>query len=160
MIYLDLDGVFADFFGKLESLGLDYHADPRAAWSVAEKIPNFFATLQPTEYAVEMFNRIKFMANKSGHEITFLTALPLLTEELRTAAEDKKYWVQRVLHTSKRVICVSHWSEKSAYANGTDSILIDDSARNIIDWCGAGGVGIVHYNQPNTIKTLELILAA
>lgn len=26
MIYLDLDGVFADFLGKLESLGLDYHA--------------------------------------------------------------------------------------------------------------------------------------
>ena len=160
MIYLDLDGVFADFFGMMHSLGLDYHKDPKAAWAVAEKIPNFFATLPMIEGADQLFRHIKVMANKSGHEITFLTALPLLTEELRTAAADKKYWVQRVLHTSKRVVCVSHWSEKSAYANGPDSILIDNSAHNIIDWCRHGGVGIVHHNSYNTIKTLELILAA
>lgn len=160
MIYLDLDGVFADFFGVMHSLGLDYHADPRAAWAVAEKIPNFFATLPVIEAADQLFKHIKVMANKSGHEITFLTALPLPTGELRTAAGDKTYWVKRMLHTSKRVICVNHWSEKRNYANGTNSILIDDSARNVIDWCGAGSVGIVHHSNYNTLKTLELILNA
>lgn len=160
MIYLDLDGVFADFFATMTSLGLDYHADPKAAWSVVDKIPNFFAKLPPMGCAVELFNHIKVLANKSGHPITFLTALPMLTGELRTAAADKTYWVANKLHTSTRVVCVSSWAEKSSYVNGTNDILIDDSARNVIDWCRHGGVGIVHYSQPNTIKTLELILAA
>lgn len=157
MIYLDLDGCFADFFGALKNMGLDYERDPKATWAVVQNIPNFFNKLPRTTYAEWLFQDILTLAQHHGKTVKFLTALPLLTGHLYTAEADKKRWVARELRTDIEVICATNWRYKKELANES-SILIDDSPRNVVHWCNSGGVGICHFDPSHTIKTLELLL--
>lgn len=158
MIYLDLDGVFANFDkAVLEHTGFSYQSNPRSAWPVLDKIPHFFSTLEPLPGAVELFNQIANTAMAYGERVAILTALPLNTNELRTAERDKKDWVAHYLSPEIDVICVPNWSYKAELANN-ESILLDDSARNIKAWCEKGGIGILH--QPEHCRaTLEAIIA-
>lgn len=160
MIYLDLDGVFANFDkAVLDRTGFSYESDPKSAWPVLDKIPNFFATLEPLPGAHVMFGHIANLALMHGETMAILTALPMLTNELSTAEKDKKDWVAKYLDPDIDVICVSNWSRKAEFAYD-GNILIDDSARNIRSWCEQGGIGILHHSAyPNaTTRSLAAFL--
>ena len=160
MIFLDLDGVFADYRkGFHKVLGRDYYEDPKAAWPILDQVPNLFATLEPLPYAKVFFNQIHDLADEFDEGLAFLTALPLKTNYLVTADSDKEFWTRKHLDARIPVICVPGWRYKKAYAR-VGSILIDDSARNIKDWNSSGATGIVHFDNTVTIKTLELLLSA
>jgi len=60
MIYLDLDGVFADFNGAVQKHcpGLVYQQHSKQIWSVLETIPHFFSTLDPILPSLKIY--IKF----------------------------------------------------------------------------------------------------
>lgn len=158
MIFLDIDGVFADYRkGFFKILGRDYHTDPKSAWPILDKEPNLFAKLEPLPNARLLFEHIKVLAENYDQGISFLTACPLETGYLTTAKADKTEWVRKYLDFHGPVVCTPGWKYKKAYAR-VGSILIDDSARNIRDWCSAGGVGILHFDNEVTIKTLSLLL--
>lgn len=150
-IWLDLDGVFADFQTKFESVcGFPYYQNPAKAWSLLEKEFNLFLNLEVLEGSLEVFHRAK----SSGLELEFLTALPLLTGNLRTAPDDKEAWVRKHICQDTPVTCVENWRFKKMFAS-KHSILVDDSARNIDQWSAAGGTGILHTSPTVTIRALK-----
>ena len=90
MIYLDLDGVFADFNGAVQKHcpGLVYQQHSKQIWEVLETIPNFFSTL-------DVLPDLKLYDIVLGNDfdVQFLTALPRATGYLKTAQRDKTDWV-------------------------------------------------------------------
>ena len=151
MLALDLDGVFADFHKKFyEVCGFSYEVDPTAAWLKLEKEDNLFMQLELMPGAKELYNTIK--ANTT-RKIIFLTALPRLTGKLVTASADKTQWVHTHLDPEAQVICVPGWREKRNYAR-PGYVLVDDMERNINHWEEAGGIGVQHKNNDDTLAML------
>lgn len=151
-LFLDLDGVFANFTKAFrEHTGLEHYENPKKSWALLEKVDNLFLHLEPLPYAKELFDEIK---SRSVYEIKFLTALPILNKKLKTAPQDKVDWVREHLCPVTPVICSNGWSDKKRFCTPGD-ILVDDMERNILDWKTAGGVGILHTDHTNTISILS-----
>lgn len=155
-IYLDLDGVFADFFTfSRYLLGFDYHENPKLFWEKVSKVPRFFQTLNKMDGSQEIYELVRDFKPK------ILTALPILTGELITAPEDKRVWVHNHISPELEVITTKNWSYKKEYAVGDDgcpNILVDDSYRNIVDWQVNGGVGVYHTSVSGTVRELKNLL--
>lgn len=154
IIYLDLDGVFADCKKRFkEIIHFEYDVDPDGAWRKLSDVDHLFLSLDPFEYAQDMFNTIQ----ATGIETKMLTALPRSTNKLITAAADKEAWVRKHLSSDIEVICTNGWRGKRAYAQ-PDAILIDDMKRNIEDWQAGGGIGIQHIAPESTLKELLTLI--
>ena len=153
MIYLDLDGVFADFNGAVQKHcpGLVYQQHSKQIWSVLETIPHFFSTLDPILPSLKIYDDI---ASNTNIEMQFLTALPRATGYLKTAQRDKTDWVHEHIDWAQ-VNCVSSWEMKKYFCRSKYDILIDDSPRNIEDWAKAGGTGILHVTLEDTLQQLR-----
>lgn len=154
IIYLDLDGVFADFMATFDQIvGRRYTDDPKGAWVKLDKVDNLFLNMKPLPYAKELFDEIQAF----GVETKILTALPILTGKLKTAQEDKTKWVRQHLSKDIDVICTNGWRGKSEYSSWK-AILVDDSSRNTEHWKLHGGWGIQHISPDLTLNELGSIL--
>lgn len=154
ILNLDLDGVFANFDAKFsEIVGFDYHVDPKKAWSMLDQVDNLFLQLKPIPGAIEFFEEI---SDRAVYPMRILTALPLLTNKLITAANDKRTWVARHLCPNIQVICSDGWDTKKDFCSYGD-VLVDDMARNIESWTSVGGIGIHHQVQEETLYRLKEI---
>ena len=91
-IFLDLDGVFADFDKARLSL-----TDKRGneIWPIIDKILEFFRNLEVLP------DSLKLVTMLQHHRLEFLTALPEPTGYLDTAREDKIWWVSN--HISRKI---------------------------------------------------------
>ena len=160
-IFLDLDGVFADFHRYVEKVcGFPYAENPEAVWKELDQIPCLFSKLDLLPGSLAMFHNIRVIAEEAGirdYQIEFLTALPRRTGRLGTAVWDKAEWVYMHISDYHHVNIVDHWSKKKHFCQPGD-ILIDDAWRNCLDWTDAGGIAIVHDNVETTVSQLEGIL--
>lgn len=155
-IYVDMDGVLADFFGVwTKMIGVKNWKDVKDVDGALDKIRNtkdFWINLPLTPNASKLLNSIKKV--KGNYNIL---SSPLPNDP--NSEPQKREWVKKMLSgfAPKRVI-ITH--NKSAYAkqpDGTPNILIDDYGDNISKWESAGGVGIQHSDKSidNTVKRLE-----
>lgn len=153
MIYIDLDGVMADFYGAVESLtgSKEYSKD---IWKVIEKEDNFFYNLKRCEGAWRLISYLESLYIKGE----FLTALPLPTGKLWQAQKDKVDWVRSTLQVNWQVNCVQDWGHKRYFCRTNRDILIDDLERNCRDWEDAGGIAILHNNFDDTLKKLKDVI--
>lgn len=151
-VFLDLDGVFADFESAVRRhTGCDY--DPKSSWSKIDKVPHFYSELYPLSGAFKLFDTI---FKGSLYPVQILSSVPDPTGKLVTAREDKEYWVSRYLSRKIRVNLVQGWKMKALFAQPGD-ILVDDSYRNIEDWVACGGTGIHHTSNWNTLNELRML---
>ena len=154
-IYLDLDGVLADFdrgvqeFCKIKAASQNGKRDAKydnLMWQRIRMTDHFYDRLDLMPGAVELFNEIY---DKYGDKCEILTGIPKPKRGILTAGDDKIAWAHRILSPTLKVNIV-YREEKKKYCTGKDSILIDDLRSNIDDWISYGGTGIFHISSEDT----------
>lgn len=157
-VYLDMDGVIADFFGGVEKLyGVSHWKQLTSDKSkdlrqdVIDRITgtNFFETLPKFPTADTLINMIKKF---TGGRFSILTS-PLRGDH-DNSAKYKKVWINQNIVTPNETI-VTGRKEKYAVTNGTANILIDDRPINIQKWQGKGGYGILYQANKDSLNKIE-----
>jgi 5'(3')-deoxyribonucleotidase len=146
-LFLDVDGVFADFEGAVAALfGMPVDQVPRRRmWARIHRTPGFWSGL------VLLPGADRLWAHCAPHEPVFLTGI--LTGD-RTCIPSKVEWVRRHFHTD-RVICCSA-RDKPAHGRPGD-VLVDDRASNVEAWEAMGGRGILHRSVDATLEDLRAL---
>ena len=162
-VYLDMDGVLADFFGGVEKmygvqhwkqLTNDKTKDLKA--EVINRITgtDFFATLPKFQSADALIDMIKKF---TGGKFSINTS-PLRGDH-ENSAKYKKIWISNNIEQPDEIVVTGR---KESYAkdkaSGTPNILIDDRPVNIERWQGAGGYGILYQaNRDSLTKVKEAL---
>lgn len=147
MIYLDMDGVIADFDGHFERLfGVFPRTMPSTQrWEKVNNMPNYWADLPKTKKADILVNYL----NKYG--FTILTGVP--HQGCEKAKTEKHVWLKNYYGIETNIICCFS-KDKAKYCRSGD-ILIDDWPKNIEQWKQAGGIGILHTSVEDTLEQLK-----
>ena len=160
IVYLDMDGVLADFFGGVEFLyGVEHWKEltndktKDLKKQVIDRITgtDFFAVLPkfPTADAliemVKKFTGGKFSINTSP-----------LRGDHDNSAKYKKVWISNNIEQPDNIIVTGR---KETYAKdkgtGTPNILIDDRPVNIQKWQAAGGYGILYQANRDSLNKVQ-----
>jgi hypothetical protein len=167
-VFLDLDGVQADFSGAVEdAIGMSRHDARektedeinRLAHSSPQTVREFFANLKQLSGG----KKITDWLNSNNISYTILSA-PLRGPYAKASIMGKMEWLQK--HTPRAVNGALFKHDKHVHAKDGNrpNILIDDYGKKIKAWEQAGGIGIKHedeYEVPDaaerTIKRLEQI---
>jgi hypothetical protein len=148
-LFLDLDGVFADFDDRVKILtGLHPHElTKRKLWTAVNADKDFFISLNKTDTADELWDFCKNL------EPTFLTGAPM-GECFRSQKVD---WVEKTFGSEYKTIVLPK-REKRLYS-GPMNILIDDSIENIEQW-SEYGYGILYTgNVQDAISKVKQFLS-
>ena len=158
-IFVDLDGVLVDFYAEAAAqIGQPYRAVSGArAWGILDQVPRLFRDLAPTPDAMDLWSGVNACADGEGARVAVLSALPMLTNELMTAPDDKRAWVEQHLGPAVSVNLVPGGVLKARFAHPS-AVLIDDLDRNIIAWRAAGGIGILHRSAEETLTCLGMLI--
>lgn len=161
-IYLDMDGVLADFDRGVRELchrdplpqGTGTREEKAALWAAIRKVPHFYGKLEPMDGAVLFFSLLE---DEYGDRVEILTGIPKPYKGVLYSAEDKTAWVRRYL-SEKVVINIVYREEKPEYCTGPEDILVDDYAKNIREWENSGGTGILYRGPEETLRSIAAIL--
>jgi 5'(3')-deoxyribonucleotidase len=156
-IYLDMDGVLADFFAEYAQLaglppGSSYREIPPAkADPTLNKMvgTDFFYRLPKLPNAD---NIVKIATKLFGHYN--ICSSPLRGDH-ENSREQKTRWIKKHLSPQPRDIIIT--PRKETYAvqpDGTPNILIDDRKDNIIKWESAGGIGIKYQADEDDLDVI------
>jgi 5'(3')-deoxyribonucleotidase len=162
-LYLDMDGVQADFFGSWAAMqGVEhYKAIPHPenainelAHSSPDQVYNFFRDLQPLQGGLQI---IRWLRN---HHIQFtVLSAPLRGPYAKDSIRAKKDWLDEFNPgTSSNAIFTA---AKYKYARNGDeaNVLVDDFGKYLTAWSNAGGISIKHEDEhtDHTINGLAKI---
>lgn len=150
-LYLDMDGVLADFHKEYVKYDPDKSDRKKFRASVMEH--QIFEKLDFMPDTQELLNHVKHLAN-SGVHVEILTSMG--THDPIQGAEAKKQktaWL-KAHGIPYKPNFVRNKQEKSAYATPT-SILVDDSPGCISPFIEKGGHGILHHRASETIRILD-----
>lgn len=143
-IYLDMDGVVADFdkFVK-EFLKTDKtsHSWPKGTWDKIATNQRLYRDLDKTPEADQLVQRCKEICHKKNWRLLFLTAVPK-DDDMPWAFYDKVNWVQK--HYPDIPVHFGPYSHTKWRHCIPGDILIDDRPGNIEDWSQVGGNAILH----------------
>ena len=155
-IYVDMDGVVADFDKRFRDLsGMnpnDYEAKngKNAFWDfidVKHKVA-FWVGIPPMQDAQRLIDYV------SKHNYEMLTAPSIKKESLMGKGLWIRNWAKKGLFPSKPKVNYKSAKNKHHFA-APNHILIDDKQSTIDSWNAAGGVGILHTSASNTINQLK-----
>ena len=158
VVYLDMDGVIADFFGGVEKMfGVKHWKELTSKLSggqlkqeVIDRISgtDFFANLPKFSTADSLIQLIK---SATGGKFSILTS-PLIGDN-QNSAEQKKVWISKNIERPDEVIVSGRKEKWAKQKDGTPNILIDDRPVNIEKWKAKGGFGILYQaNKDSIIK--------
>lgn len=163
-LFLDKDGVLADFHGELRARGLgtgiSYYFKPASEWTpeqVEEQRniqavmdePGMWLKLQPCPGAEALWN----YATRFDRFV--LTALPHISADPARVEREKRLWIPQTFGyiPSQRII-VCQRPEKIKHA-APGHVLVDDLPINCEEWERAGGTAILHTDPFDTIHKLK-----
>jgi len=166
MIYLDMDGVIADFFGGIERRFQVNHWKSLNFKEVvfAElKGTNFFYTLpvfgeqDRRSESIAVHKLVKRFAEEYSIEWGICSS-PLRGDD-HNSAYHKRRWLEKWSFMPQDVSNCIFTSNKHKYAwselDRMPNILIDDKPQNIKEWNDAGGIGIRFQCNEDDIEYLE-----
>lgn len=151
-LYLDLDGVMADFDAHFPAtFGLDHRgmADD-AMWSTINAHPSYFRDMPPCRGAVAFFRSIERI------DPIVLTACP--RSNYAHVARQKRAWVREHLSETIIILPVMGGRNKPLFMHAPGDILIDDFERNTKAWEDEGGVAILHRTFDETEAALSRVI--
>lgn len=154
-IYVDMDGVLADFFDAAARLNSDRcvtwrdmeHRDQARTIKKIKNSSNFFLNLEPfpmantlIKSAVELYGGYSILSSPlSGYD---------------NCAQEKEDWIREHMNIQPDEIIID--DNKPQYAEG--NVLIDDYGYNIRNWEKAGGYGIKYQADEDSITAALLPL--
>jgi len=160
IVYLDMDGVLADFFGGVEFLyGVEHWKEltndktKDLKKQVIDRITgtDFFAVLPKFPTADALIDMVKKF---TGGNFSINTS-PLRGDH-ENSAKYKKIWISNNIEQPDEIIVTGR---KESYAkdkaSGTPNILIDDRPVNIQKWQAAGGFGILYQANRDSLEKVK-----
>jgi len=159
-IYIDMDGVVADFNGFIGNvLGRSVRWTDRSItpeeWEVVASIDNVYYQLPLLKDATTLVGYCSQF--KDEYRVEFLTALPS-KKLMPEVSDDKRKWVDKYFPGYK-VNFGPYSTDKWKWCKPGD-ILIDDRSSNIIDWHEKGnGIGIYYKEEiHNTLNIIDKVI--
>jgi hypothetical protein len=163
IVYLDMDGVLADFFGGVEFLyGVEHWKEltndktKDLKKQVIDRITgtDFFAVLPKFPTADALIDMVKKF---TGGNFSINTS-PLRGDH-ENSAKYKKVWIANNIEQPDEIVVTGR---KETYAKnkgtGTPNILIDDRPINIQKWQAAGGYGILYQANRDPLSKVQQAL--
>lgn len=155
-VYLDMDGVLADFFTEYARLaGIksgNYREIPPAKTDpTLQKMigTDFFARLPKLRNADELVHMTVKLFGRYH-----ICSSPLRGDH-EGSEKWKRVWIQKHLKPAPVDIVITPNKAKWAkQADGTPNILIDDRGSNISAWEAAGGIGIKYQADEDSLDTI------
>lgn len=148
-IYLDMDGVLADFntaaraylkASKDEELAAERQGRwPEQSWQKLRYAPNFYRHLPKMPQADQLVDLAYRFHNELGWRLRILTAIPT-NNEVQDVFQDKFEWMQE--HYPGIRICFGPYSGDKHHHAEPGDILVDDRTSNCDQWQRAGGVAV------------------
>ena len=158
-IYLDMDGVVADFDEyAARTLGIPPSSGiyPNETWYKLASNKRLYRDLVKTSYADELVFQCSRIAREREFNLYFLTAVPK-GNDVPWAFHDKVFWAQ-CYFPGIPVMFGPFSKDKHVHCTPGD-ILIDDRTSNIEEWRAAGGIAIHHQGDlAATLAALQLSL--
>ena len=161
-IYLDMDGVLADFFAEYAVLaglprGSSYRDIPPAkADPTLNKMigTDFFARLPKFSTADSLVQLV----------LSYVKQYSICSSPLRGDHENsgrwKKAWISKHLSPQPAEIVITGMKEHYAKnADGSPNILIDDRGENISRWTARGGIGLKYQADEDSLDKVAKGLA-
>ena len=156
IIYLDMDGVLADFFGGIQKFyGVEHWKMLKEDQILGVKGSNFFYTLDAFNDAPKLVSEVKHIAwqNEMGWGIN---SSPLKGDMMNSA-----YWKRRWLEdhgwvpdTDKLIFTGRKENHAVNKFDGSPNILIDDKPTNLTRWIAKGGIGIRYQANEDDLEYL------
>lgn len=155
MIYLDMDGVLADFDSQYERLSgqrphplknwtVEAPTPDIVEWKLVHGSPDFFSTMSVLPDAMDLFRFV----DELGHGTAILTGVP---SSVSDAVRQKRLWAAEHFPGVQVFCCPSR--DKWRYCH--KDVLVDDWQKYRVAWEGAGGVFIHHKSAANSIRELR-----
>jgi hypothetical protein len=160
-IYLDMDGVLADFFAEYAKLAgvtsgsyrdiPPAKADPTLNLMIGT---DFFARLPMFPTAPSLVQLVlSYVPNYS------ICSSPLRGDHANSG-HWKREWIKKHLSPQPADIIITGQKERHAVnADGSPNILIDDRGTNIVAWRARGGIGIKYQADENSLDVVQKGLA-
>jgi hypothetical protein len=160
IVYIDMDGVLADFFGGVEKLyGVGHWKELNAdnKLDLKQEVINrisgtdFFATLPKFPTADQLIAMVKKFTGG-----TFSINTSPLRGDNENSGKYKKLWIaQNIEQPAQTIITGRKESYAKDKASGTPNILIDDRPVNIDRWQNAGGYGILYQANRDSLTKVQ-----
>lgn len=147
IIYLDCDGVLADFDAYAEKVfgmhprKFEETVGSKEFWKTIHTHEDFFEKLPLHKDAMTLFDAVSHL-----HPI-ILTGCP----RGGWAEEQKCRWAAKHFPNTEIICCMS--ADKAKYCNQGD-VIIDDWPKHRSKWIAAGGIWISHYDAVTSLDTL------
>ncbi len=153
-IFIDMDGVLADFNTGVETLtGREFPNTDQGHNDYDERKEELtnkrlFRMLPPMP---DMYDLVGYVRH-TGLPWEILTAAGVINREL--VVYDKNEWIREHVSPTVVVTCTMTGSQKGMFAI-KGSVLIDDRQKNLDAWEEHGGIGILHTSAADTIAQLK-----
>lgn len=170
-LYLDMDGVQADFFGAWadkhnvshwKSIVNKENEIEELANSTPAEVYNFFRKLRPLPGGMTIVD----WAQKNNIPYTVLSA-PLRGPYSDASKQAKKDWLDEFHPGSSNNAIFTSRKQQFAVSDGVANVLVDDFGPYIQKWTDAGGIPVKHEDESevstaaqDTINKLEKIYAS
>lgn len=156
-VFLDMDGVLADFFTEYAKLagmpaGSSYRDVPPAkndptlnkmvGTDFFYRLPRFPTTNTLVDMVVKVFGKYSICSSplRGDHE---------------NSEVQKTRWIQKNLKPlPARIVIIANKAKHAVQPDGTPNILIDDRKDNIISWEAAGGIGIKYQADEDSLDVV------
>ena len=155
-VYVDMDGVIADFFSALAEFRKVNHWKDKGEITLDTSIKelqgtNFFETLPVFPFAKNLVNLVK---SYTGGDY-YINTSPL-RDDLENSRKYKTKWLQKHNFVPNDIIVTKR---KESYAvdkkTGIPNILIDDRPKNLEKWVAKGGFGIRYQANEDSINVVK-----